>query len=332
LCFSVKCFSRPCETSSRLTTPCIARDHHVVMDELLDYVPRLQRFLRDSRFTERGAVMTDLDGTAVHELEGRVVLSRSVELGLERVHATGREVLINTLRFPLSIMSVFGAQWRRASGSDMLVISLKGSLIGRIVAAGGGELAFEEIEARTLTAEEIAEVLTGVRGLCEQGVLDLLVFFYPRDWRRGELIWTPDPQRIAHVEHKYRSASWVFSGSVERLAAALNAQPQCMVFLLIDAPQDRLMAYQHTERTRFVTHRGIDKRHGAIALASALGISLADSVGAGDAETDTFLDEVGLAAIVGNQDIGFKGRYETVRLPDAPAFGEMLLAIADAAP
>ena len=78
------------------------------MDKLLDYLPRLQRFLRDSRFAERGAVMTDLDGTAVHELEGRVVLSRSVELGLERVHAAGHEVLINTLRFPLSIMRVFG--------------------------------------------------------------------------------------------------------------------------------------------------------------------------------------------------------------------------------
>lgn len=302
------------------------------MDELVDYLPRLQSFLRESQFAERGAVMTDLDGTAVHEFEGRVILSRSVELGLERVHAAGREVLINTLRFPLSIMRVFGDQWRRASGSDPLVVSLKGSLIGRIVAASGGELAFEELEALTLTAEELAEVLTGVRGLCEQGAEDLLVFFYPRNWLEGELIWTPDVQRITHVQAKYLSASQVFSGSVDQLAAALHAQPQCMIFLLIDAPQDRLMAYQHTERTRFVTHRGIDKRHGALSLASKLGISLADSVGAGDAETDTFLNEVGLAAIVGNQDIGFKGRYETVRLPDAPAFGEMLLAIADAMP
>lgn len=301
------------------------------MDALSDYLPRLQSFLRDSQFAERGAVMTDLDGTAVHEIEGRVTLSRTVELGLERVHASGREVLINTLRFPLSIMRVFGAEWRRASGSDMLVVSLKGSLTGRIVAADGGELAFEEIEAFTLAAEEVGEVMKGVRGLCEQGADDLLVFFYPRDWRQGELIWTPDPQRIAHVQHKYLSASRVFSGSVDELEAVLHAQPLCMVFLLIDAPEDRLMAYQHTQRTRFVTHRGIDKRHGALALARALGVSLADSVGAGDAETDTFLDEVGLAAIVGNQDIGFKGRYDTVRLPDAPAFGELLLAIADSA-
>jgi hydroxymethylpyrimidine pyrophosphatase-like HAD family hydrolase len=302
------------------------------MDKLLDYMPRLQRFMRDSRFAERGAVMTDLDGTAVHEFEGRVILSKSVELGLERVHATGREVLINTMRFPRSIMQAFGAEWRRASGSDMLVVSLKGSLVGRIAATESGELAFEEIESFTLTAEELAEVLIGVRGLCEQGVEELLVFFYPRDWRQGELIWTPDAQRIAQVQAKFRSASRVFSGDIESLAAALHAQPQCLLLLLIDAPQDRLMAYQHTERARFVTHRGVDKRHGALSLAASLGVSLADSVGAGDSEIDNFLDEVGLAAIVGNQDVGFKGRYETVRLPDAPAFGEMLLAIADAAP
>jgi hypothetical protein len=300
------------------------------MEQLADYLPRLQRFLRESRFAERGAVMTDLDGTAVHEVDGRVLLSRSVELGLQQVHAAGREVLINTLRFPLSIMRVFGADWRRASGADTTVVTLKGSLIGRIVSTQGGELAFEEIQAFTLSAGEIDEVLTGVRGLCEQGAPELLVFHYPRQWQYGELIWTPDPQRVSQVQDKYRSASRVFTGGVDVLEAALHAQPQCMVFLLIDAPEDRLMAYQHTQRTRFVTHQGVDKRFGALALARSLGVALADSVGAGDAEADTFLDEVGLAAIVGNEDVSFKGQFDTVRLPDAPAFGEMLLAIAEA--
>ncbi|AEG93724.1 HAD family hydrolase [Ramlibacter tataouinensis] len=301
------------------------------MDDLLtDYRPRLQRFLRASDFARSGAVITDLDGTAVHEVEGRVLLSRSVELGLQQVHAAGREVLINTLRFPLSIMRVFGADWRRASGSDMTVVSLKGSLVGRIVASQGGELAFEEVHAFTLTTQEVDEVLQGVRGLVEQGAQDLLVFFYPRRWQEGELIWTPDAQRIAPVQAKYRSASRVLSGGLPALEAALHAQPQCMVFLLIDAPQDRLMAYQHTAQTRFVTRQGVDKRSGALALAAHLRVSLADSIGAGDAETDTFLDEVGFAAIVGNQDVGFKGRVDTVRLPDAPAFGELLLSVAEA--
>lgn len=300
------------------------------MDPITDYLPRLHAFLQASRFRDQGAVMTDLDGTAVHEVEGRVLLSRSVELGLQQVHAAGQQVLINTLRFPLSIMRVFGAEWRRASGADMTVVSLKGSLLGRIVTASGGALAFEEIDAFPLLPGEIDEVLHGVRGLDGQGEQDLLVFFYPRDWRQGEQIWTPDARRVDAVQAKYRSASRVFAGGVPALEEALHAQPQCMVFLLIDAPHERLMAYQHTERTRFVTHQGIDKRSGALALAGRLGISLADSVGAGDAEPDNFLDEVGLAAIVGNQDLSFKGRVDTVRLADAPAFGEMLLSIAGA--
>ncbi len=299
------------------------------MDTIESYVPTLQRFLRHSAFAERGAVMSDLDGTAVHEVEGRVILSRSMELGLKRVHERGREVLVNTLRFPLSVIRVFGAEWRRATGADVAAVTLKGSLVGRVATARSGELCFEEIAAFPLTAQEVAEVMKGVRGMVEQGVQDLLVFFYPRDWRCGELIWTPDAARVAAVQAKYRSASRVFSGPVQALEAELQAQPQCMVFLLIDAPEDRLMAYQHTERVRFVTHQGVDKRHGAQALAAALGVDLAHSIGAGDAETDSFLGAVGFAVIVGGAPLEYKGLQETVRVPDPAAFGEMLLTVAE---
>ena len=297
---------------------------------MAEVLPRLQHFLQGCAFGERGGVMTDLDGTAVHEIEGRVLLSRSVEDGLRQVHAAGREVMVNTLRFPLSIIRVFADEWLRATGSDMHAVSLKGSLVGRIVAARSGQPAFEELAAWPLAEAELREILDGVRGLDGQDVDDLLVFFYPRRWTEGELIWTPDAARIGHVQAKYRSASRVFAGGVAALEAELFAQPQCMVFMLIDVPQDRLMAYQHTGRARFFTHAGVDKRSGGLALAAELGLSLADSIGAGDAEADTFLDEVGFAAIVGNQDVAFRGRSDTVRLADPPAFGELLLATAEA--
>ena len=295
-----------------------------------DYLPRVQQFLQASAFAERGAVMSDLDGTAVHEVEGRVLLSPSMEIGLKQVHDRGRPVIANTLRFPLSVMRVFAGEWLRITGAPLPLVSLKGSQVGRVVATAGGELAFEELAAFPLTASEIGEVMTGVRGLVEQGVQELLVFFYPRDWRQGERIWTPDPARVDAIAAKYRSASRVFSGPVDELEAVLHAEPQCMVFLLVDAPEDRLMAYQHTGRARFVTHAGVDKRHGALALAQALGVDLAESIGAGDAETDTFLAEVGLAVIVGNADLDFKGRRDTLRVADPAAFGDMLLATAQA--
>ena len=300
------------------------------MDSPADYLPALQRFLAGSRFAQCGAVMTDLDGTAVHEVEGRAILSPSMELGLKQVHDAGRPVIANTLRFPLSVMRVFGAEWQRVTGAPLPLISLKGSQVGRVVAAASGELAFEELAAFPLTDAEVGEVMEGVRGMVAQGVQELLVFFYPRDWRQGELIWTPQPERVAPAAQRYRSASQVFTCTLDELEARLLAQPLCMVFLLIDAPSDRLMAYQHTDRARFITHRGVDKRHGAIALADAMDVQLAESVGAGDAETDTFLSEVGLAVIVGNANLDFKGRRDTVRVLDPAAFGDMLLATAQA--
>ena len=298
------------------------------MDTFDDALAALARFLGGSRFTERGAVMTDLDGTAVHEVEGRALLSRSMELGLKRVHDAGRQVLVNTLRFPLSVMRVFGAEWHRVTGDDVCLVSMKGSQVGRIVTSPGGAMAFEEIAAFPLAPAEIDEVMTGVRGIVASGGDDLLVFFYPRDWRAGELIWTADAPRVAHVRDKYRSASEVFSGPPAALEERLRREAICMVFLLIDAPEDRLMAYQHTDKARFVTHEGVDKRHGGEALAAHLGLSLPDSIGAGDAETDTFLDAVGFAVIVGNQSLAFKGRHGTVRVADPAAFGEMLSRIA----
>ena len=52
-----------------------------------------------------------------------------------------------------------------------------------------------------------------------------------------------------------------------------------MIFLLIEAPEDRLMAYQHIKRSSFVTRPG-DKLFGARAVAERLGIDLRSSVGA----------------------------------------------------
>jgi hydroxymethylpyrimidine pyrophosphatase-like HAD family hydrolase len=297
------------------------------MDDPADALRSLERFLQSSRFTERGAVMTDLDGTAVHEVEGQVLLSRSMELGLKRVHDAGRQVLVNTLRFPLSVMRVFGAEWHRVTGDDVWLVSMKGSQVGRVVVSSHGEMGFEEVAAFPLTAGEIDEVMEGLRGMLAAGADDLLVFFYPRDWRAGEQIWAADPRRVAPARDKYRSASQVFAGGLPALEERLRREPLCMIFLLIDAPEDRLMAYQHTQKARFVTHEGVDKRHGGEALAAHLGVSLADTIGAGDAETDTFLGAVGFAVIVGNQDLAFKGLHHTVRVADPAAFGAMLSCI-----
>jgi hydroxymethylpyrimidine pyrophosphatase-like HAD family hydrolase len=285
-------------------------------------------FLRRSHFMERGAVLTDLDGTAVHELEGRVYIPLEVERGLKRMHDLGRSVVINTMRFPRSVLDAFGVEWYRVTASPIPLVSLNGSQIGYLVIAPDGTLMFEQIASYTLTPGELDELLIGVEAMVHEGAADdLLVFFYPRDWHIAEVIYTPVRGRLAATIDKYRSAHEVFCGPVQALRDRLMSTEVCLVFLLNDAPQDRLMAYQHTERTRFLTHEGVDKRHGALQIARHLGIDLEHSVGAGNAETDNFLSAVGLAAIVGNADLDFKGVHGTLRLPDPLAWGRVLFEL-----
>ena len=288
----------------------------------------LRHFLVVSGFSEGGAIVTDLDGTAVHEFEGRVVVPEAVELGLKALHDRGHPFVINTLRFPLSVMRTFGRAWTSISNAPIPTVSLNGSLIGHVLVDDREQLVFREVDAFPLTAAEIDEALEGVAGMLRDDVRDLLVFFYPRDWSLGEWIWTPDPARAENVHAKYRSATHVLATPFEELRARLLAEQICMIFLLIDLPQDRLMAYQHTKRSNFITHKGVDKLHGAREMTARLGFDLDRCIGAGDAELDTFLQGVGLAVIVGASDLEFKGRHATVRLASSLEFGELLFTVA----
>lgn len=289
---------------------------------------QVREFLQRSHFMERGAVLTDLDGTAVHEVEDRVYIPLEVEYGLKQMQDRGRSVVINTMRFPRSVIESFGVQWYRVTKAPIPLVALNGSQIGYLVSAHYGTLMFEQVACSTLTPGELDELLIGIEGMAEQGAADdLLVFFYPRDWRIAEVIYTPDRSRLAPTIDKFRSAHEVFSGPVQALRERLMSTEVCLVFLLNDVPEDRLMAYQHTERTRFVTHEGVDKRYGALQIARHMGIDLEHSVGAGNAETDNFLAAVGLAAIVGNADLDFKGVHGTLRLPDPLAWGRVLFEL-----
>lgn len=294
-----------------------------------DDIAALRDFLRDGRFAASGAFMTDLDGTAVLEHEGRIFLPPSVDAGLAHVRRLGRPVIANTLRFPMSVINVFADDWHRATGTDLPLVSLKGSQIGRVVRSASGATSFEEWLAAPLLAAEIGEVMTGVIGMVDDGVRDLLVFYYPRDWRQGELIWTPDATRVRNVAAKYRSASRVFAGDVRALQDGLLAADVSMIFLLIDLPDDRRMAYQHTQRASFFTHEGVSKRSGAFDIARHLGIDLDASIGAGDAPPDDFLAAVGFAIVVGNNEVEYRGRIATARVAGIAELGDMLAVVGE---
>jgi hydroxymethylpyrimidine pyrophosphatase-like HAD family hydrolase len=295
----------------------------------VDIDSELRNFLKTSHFGHTGSVMTDLDGTAVHEDRGRIYIPEPVELGLKELHSTGRPFILNSLRFPLSVLRTFGREWYSISNSPIPLVSLNGSLVGLVTKNDEDELMFEEIEAFPITVPEIEEVLRGVKGMLDNNVKDLLIFYYPRDWRMGEVIWTPVPDNVYRVKQKYLSASSVTAVEFDKLRDQLTAEQLCMIFLLIELPQDRLMAYQHTKRSNFFTRKGVDKLFGAQQIARHIGVDLTQSIGAGDTELDSFLNGVGLAVLVGNNNLDHKGIVQTIRINDAFQFGALLFRLAE---
>lgn len=284
----------------------------------------LERFVSESGFSTSGGIVTDLDGTAVHEDAGRIYIPEPVEFGLRALYKAGRPVVLNSLRFPLSVMRSFGKEWYAIAGAPIPVVSMNGSQLGFVTIDENSELSFAEIAAFPLDAAEIDEVLAGVENLLAGGVREVLLFYYPRDWRMGEIIWTPVAEKVIHVKEKYRSASSVTAVELDKLRDQLHAEEICMIFLLVERPADDLMAYQHSKPSSFFTHKGVDKLSGTRRIAENLGFSLADSMGAGDTPMDIFLDGVGLAIHVRSGGLEFKGTYGTVKVKDSFELGALL--------
>lgn len=289
----------------------------------------LQQFMRQSHFAASGGVVTDLDGTAVHEEHGRIYIPQPVEFGLKALYDLGRPVVLNSLRFPLSVMRTFGKEWLAISGAPIPVVSMNGSQLGYVTTDDKEELCFEEIDAFPLESEAIDDVLAGVEKLLADDIRDVLLFYYPRDWRMGEIIWTPVAEKVDHVKEKYLSASAVTAVELPKLREQLRAEEICMIFLLIERPADDLMAYQHSRPSSFFTRSGVDKLSGTRAIAEHLGIDLAHSIGAGDTAMDIFLDGVGLAVQVGGRDLAFRGLHSTIKLPGIFELGDLLFRTAD---
>ncbi len=159
-------------------------------------------------------------------------------------------------------------------------------------------------EAFPLTPPEIDEIMDGIHGLIDGGVRDLVFFYYPRNWRAGEIVWTPVAEKIPHLMEKYSSAASAISIDPAALRARLLAEEICIIFLLIEVEEDNLMAYQHSKRSNFLTHKGVDKLHGTERIAAALDFDPAHSVGAGDTQMDTFLQGMGARLARGTDGAG----------------------------
>src|SRR4026207_560707 len=136
---------------------------------------KLRQFMDRSSFASAGGVITDLDGTAVHEFQGKIAIPKEVELGLMRHYERGRPLILNSLRFPLSVIRTFGQEWYKLSSAPIPTVTLNGSLCGYVTKTEEGELQFEEAAAFPLTAEEIKEALNRVEQIRHAGFNNVLL-------------------------------------------------------------------------------------------------------------------------------------------------------------
>jgi hydroxymethylpyrimidine pyrophosphatase-like HAD family hydrolase len=275
-----------------------------------------------------GCLALDLDGTALTEHQGRIFISPTMEKGIRAMHELKRPIVINTLRFPLSVIRTIGNAWYELADIPVPTVLLNGSILGHIHCVGE-RLEYEEITAYPMTDHEIKLVIEGVNELLTKGIDEILLFYYARDWRLGEALWTPKTERVEMLRQKFVSASKVISCPVDQLNEELHSKDMCMMSLFIDRPEDTLMAYQHSKRNSFFTRKGVDKAYGLKEIAKQFKVSLDHSVGAGDTEMDSFLSEVGLAVVVGGAPLRFHGKSDTVRVANPSDLGELLITMAE---
>lgn len=288
----------------------------------------LRIFRRTSSFVARGGVITDLDGTALHERDGRVSVAEPVAQGLKALAELGRPVVINTLRFPLNVIRTFGREWGAITDQPVPLVSLNGGILGLLTPIGADDTTFEEIVAFPLSKAEIDEVLQKLQKLLDEGITKVVLFIYFRDWLRGEIIWSMQSDQVEMLRTKYLSASEVHSGPLATLNDMLLSEEVCMLAAQVEIPEDRHMAYQHSNPNRFVTAVGIDKLSGAREAAARLNFDLDQSVGAGDTPMDSFLAGVALALHVGPLPLSFEGRQGTLKLKNPFELGAALFQLA----
>lgn len=289
---------------------------------------QLLDFHEHSHFATQGGVVTDLDGTAVHEQAGRVYVAEAVAEALRALVELGRPVVINTLRFPLNVIRTFGREWISITAAPLPLVSLNGAVLGNLVPTDAGDVTFEEIEIFPIQSAQVEEVMHRLDMLLGDGIDDIVLFHYPRDWREGERIWTPRPDRVDALLGKYTSASAVGCSTLPELRDDLLGRGAVMLSLVVDLPEDRRMAYQHSNPGGFISPPGVDKLSGAREAASRIGFSLDHSVGAGDTAMDSFLAGVGLAVQVGPLQLSFRGVAGTIRLRDPAELGAALFELA----
>ncbi len=203
---------------------------------------QLETFFHQSDFANEGWLITDMDGTVITEEAGAYSIPTHVVIGLKKLYDLGRPIIINTLRFPKSVMRTYNKVWFSNFDYTVPAVLMNGSQLVEFTKQGEDDFTCKEITAFPLTENEIHQQIKRVQEMVNNDTPELLVFYYPRNWEKGAIIWTPAEDRIPAIQEKYRSASVVYHSPVAELQKHLLAEDICMMFILVEIANDKQMA------------------------------------------------------------------------------------------
>ncbi|WP_221392700.1 HAD hydrolase family protein [Dyadobacter sp. NIV53] len=296
------------------------------MSLTIEQKKQISDFTDRREFVEKGGLMTDLDGTVIQEHEGKYFMPDLVREGLVKMYNAQCPVIINTMRFPISVIKTFATDWFVMSKASVPLVSLNGSQIGFINKDKKSKFTFQEIEAFPLKKEEVKKFISDIEQILEQGG-SVLVFYYPRDWVKGEIIWTSDKEKTSETKDRYRSASHVYNSNMEELTRNLESEDICMIFLKA-IQSDPATPFTNTDYKDFYSHQNVDKLFGAKKMISHLEREIHQFVGAGDTPMDVFLKEVGQVIKVGGLNMNFEFNSPVIELKHVPDIGEVFTEVA----
>ena len=288
----------------------------------------IQHFASHPDFRPQGGLMTDLDGTIVQHRDGNYLIPPEVQAGLNNLYQVNCPIILNTIRFPISIIKTFAAILYPIAGNSIPVISLNGSQWGYISRGQDGEFSFTEAGAHPLKPADIKSFIANIQLLIQNKVPNIVAFYYPRDWTKGEIIWAAEEGRVAELTQKYKSASRVYSSSLSILEMNLAAEEISMIYLMIKKDLIQGSHLQHDLKD-FYTATGVNKLMGAHAFVNQLGRNLKHFIGGGDTPMDVFLQETGAVIKVGDLPLHFSCQATIMPVKTVAEMGEVFTQVAE---
>ncbi|MDQ4142092.1 MAG: HAD hydrolase family protein [Bacteroidota bacterium] len=288
----------------------------------------IQDFASHPDFRQYGGLMTDLDGTIVQHQDGNYFIPPEVQAGLHNLYQVNCPIILNTIRFPISVIKTFAAVLYPIAQNPIPVISLNGSQWGYISQGKDEEFSFTEAGAQPLKSTEIKSFMADIQLLIQNKVPNIAVFYYPRHWTKGEIIWSAEEDRVAEIAQTYKSASWVYSSNLTVLEENLVAEEISMIFLLVKKDQIQGTHLQYNIKD-FYTTAGVNKLAGAHAFVNQLRSNLKNFIGAGDTPMDVFLKETGAVIKVGDLPLHFDCQATILPVDTVSEIGEVFNQIAE---